>query len=107
MPSSDSEKMERIDNTEDTSYLLSYTRHLERQTRRLETEKQIVEGERLRLQRELNNVRSELDRLRAPPLFAGTIMEVISDEKAIVKSTTGPQLVVSISSKIDKDQLKY
>ncbi|MHA2029192.1 MAG: proteasome-activating nucleotidase, partial [Candidatus Kariarchaeaceae archaeon] len=102
MPSSDTEKID----TEDTSYLLSYTRHLERQTRRLETEKQIVEGERLRLQRELNNVRSELDRLRAPPLFAGAVLEVLSDDKAIVKSTTGPQLIVSISSKIEKEKLK-
>lgn len=105
MPSSDTSDTEKID-TEDTSYLLSYTRHLERQTRRLETEKQIVEGERLRLQRELNNVRSELDRLRAPPLFAGTVLEVLTDEKAIVKSTTGPQLIVSISSKIEKEELK-
>jgi len=94
------------DEQQDTSYLLSYTRHLERQTRRLETEKQIVEGERLRLQRELNNVRSELDRLRAPPLFAGTLIEVVSDDKAIVKSSTGPQLLVSISSKIDRDNLR-
>ncbi|MHA2251305.1 MAG: proteasome-activating nucleotidase [Candidatus Kariarchaeaceae archaeon] len=103
--SSEDEKVPS-ESTEDTSYLLSYTRHLERQTRRLETEKQIVEGERLRLQRELNNVRSELDRLRAPPLFAGALMEIISDDKAIVKSTTGPQLIVSISSKIDREELK-
>ncbi|MHA2403280.1 MAG: proteasome-activating nucleotidase, partial [Candidatus Kariarchaeaceae archaeon] len=101
-----SEGEKTSENPEDTSYLLSYTRHLERQTRRLETEKQIVEGERLRLQRELNNVRSELDRLRAPPLFAGTLMEVITDDKAVVKSTTGPQLIVSISSKIDREELK-
>ena len=94
------------DEQQDTSYLLSYTRHLERQTRRLETEKQIVEGERLRLQRELNNVRSELDRLRAPPLFSGTLIELVSDDKAIVKSSTGPQLMVSVGSKIDRDLLK-
>ena len=94
------------DEQQDTSYLLSYTRHLERQTRRLETEKQIVEGERLRLQRELNNVRSELDRLRAPPLFSGTLIELVSDDKAIVKSSTGPQLMVSVSSKIDRGLLK-
>lgn len=91
---------------QDTSYLLSYTRHLERQTRRLETEKQIVEGERLRLQRELNNLRSELDRLRAPPLFAGTFMEIVGEDKAIVKSSTGPKLVVNISSKIDRKELQ-
>ncbi|MHA2502158.1 MAG: proteasome-activating nucleotidase [Candidatus Kariarchaeaceae archaeon] len=108
MTGSTSDGTEPINDEEqqDTSYLLSYTRHLERQTRRLETEKQIVEGERLRLQRELNNVRSELDRLRAPPLFAGTLIEVVSDDKAVVKSSTGPQLLVSISSKIDRDQLR-
>lgn len=91
---------------QDTSYLLSYTRHLERQTRRLEKEKQVVEGERLRLQRELNNVRSELDRLRSPPLFGGTFIEMLDKNRAVVKSSTGPQLIVSVSSKINPKQLK-
>ncbi len=92
--------------TQDASYLLSYTRHLERQTKRLEKEKQVVEGERLRLQREVNNIRSELERLRAPPLFEGVILEYLGDNRAIVKSSTGPQLVVNVSSKISEDQLK-
>jgi proteasome regulatory subunit len=91
---------------QDTSYLLNYTRHLERQTRRLEKEKQVVEGERLRLQREVNNLRSEMDRLRAPPLFAGNLIEVVTDGRAVVKSSTGPQLIVNVSSKIDKEDLK-
>ncbi|MCY3412765.1 MAG: proteasome-activating nucleotidase [Candidatus Heimdallarchaeota archaeon] len=86
--------------------LINYTRHLERQTRRLETEKSMIEGERLRLQRELNGLRGELERLRAPPLFTGTIMDVLPDDKAIVKSSTGPQLVVNISSKINSKDLK-
>lgn len=86
--------------------LISYTRHLERQTRRLETEKSMIEGERLRLQRELNGLRSELERLRAPPLFTGTIVDLLPDDKAIVKSSTGPQLVVNISSKINSASLK-
>ncbi len=93
-------------NTIDTSYLLSYTRHLERQTRRLETEKQIVEGERLRLQRELNGLKAELDRLRAPPLFIGNIVEVVSEDQAIVKSSTGPKVLVNISNKINSKDLK-
>ncbi len=90
---------------EDRENLLSYTRHLERQSRRLETEKQMVEGERLRLQRELNNLRAELDRLRAPPLIAGSIVEVLDEKYALVKSTTGPSFVVSISSKVDREAL--
>ena len=106
MTSTVDERPSSKEDDQDTSYLLSYTRHLERQTRRLETEKQIVEGERLRLQRELNNLRSELDRLRAPPLFAGTFMEIVGEDKAIVKSSTGPKLVVNISSKIDRKELQ-
>ena len=93
-------------NNQDTSYLLSYTRHLERQTRRLEKEKQVVEGERLRLQREVNNIRSELERLRSPPLFAGTLIKYLGDNKALVKSSTGPQLVVNVSAKIDPSELQ-
>ncbi len=91
---------------QDTSYLLSYTRHLERQTRRLEKEKQVVEGERLRLQREVNNIRSELDRLRAPPLFAGTLVRYLGDNRALVKSSTGPQLVVNISRDVNPKDLQ-
>ncbi len=94
---------------EDENYnldLITYTRHLERQTRRLETEKSMIEGERLRLQRELNGLRSELERIRAPPLFTGTIVEILPDDKAIVKSSTGPQLVVAISNKINSASLK-
>lgn len=107
--STEDERSTKEDEKIDDSYnldLITYTRHLERQTRRLETEKQMVEGERLRLQRELNGLRSELERLRAPPLFTGTIMDILPDDKAIVKSSTGPQLVVNISSKINSASLK-
>ena len=72
MPTAKDKKKEK--DTKDGEYLITYTRHLERQTRRLETEKSMIEGERLRLQRELNGLRSELERLRAPPLFTGTII---------------------------------
>ena len=109
MPTSIDESSTKDNEKIDDSYnldLITYTRHLERQTRRLETEKQMVEGERLRLQRELNGLRSELERLRAPPLFTGTIMDILPDDKAVVKSSTGPQLVVNISSKINSASLK-
>ncbi len=91
---------------EDPSYLISYAHHLERQARQLESEKQLVESERLRLQREVNNLRAELERLRTPPLYMGYILEVLDDNRAIVRSSTGPNLVVSVSRKIPKDNLK-
>ncbi len=91
---------------DDNAYLVSYTHHLERQARQLETEKQMLDSERLRLQRELNNLKIELERLRTPPLFLGYIIAVLSDETAIVRSTTGPNLVVAVSKKIDVNKLK-
>lgn len=91
---------------DDKAYLVSYTHHLERQARQLETEKQMLDSERLRLQRELNNLKIELERLRTPPLFLGYILDVLSDETAIVRSTTGPNLVVAVSKKIDINKLK-
>ncbi len=90
----------------DPAYLISYAHHLERQARQLETEKQMVESERLRLQREVNNLKVELERLRSPPLFMGTIVELLDNKTAVVRSTTGPNLVVSISRQIDINDLK-
>jgi len=66
----------------------------------------MVESERLRLQREVNNLKVELERLRSPPLFMGTIVEVLDNKTAVVRSTTGPNLVVSISRQVDVNNLK-
>jgi len=90
----------------DPAYLISYAHHLERQARQLETEKQMVESERLRLQREVNNIKVELERLRSPPLFMGYIVELLDNKSAVVRSTTGPNLVVSISRQVDVNELK-
>lgn len=90
----------------DPAYLISYAHHLERQARQLETEKQMVESERLRLQREVNNLKVELERLRSPPLFMGYIVETLDNKTAVVRSTTGPNLVVSISRQVDINNLK-
>ncbi len=82
------------------AYLSSYAQHLERKLRALETEKQILHAERARLQQELRALRSELDKMRHPPLVAATIVDVLSDGRAIVRSSTGPSFVVYISSSI-------
>lgn len=90
----------------DPAYLISYAHHLERQARQLETEKQMVESERLRLQREVNNLKVELERLRSPPLFMGYIVEVLDNKTVVVRSTTGPNLVVTVSRQVDINDLK-
>ena len=82
---------------EETNYLVNYSKHLERRLRALETEKQLLDAERMRLERELQVIRSELEKLRTPPLLAGYVIEVLTDGRAIVKSSTGPQFVVQVS----------
>ncbi|MHA1792045.1 MAG: proteasome-activating nucleotidase [Promethearchaeota archaeon] len=103
-PSPKKKKVEEED--QDGSYLVTYTRHLERRLRALETEKQLLDAERLRLERELHSLRNELDRLRQPPLISASLIETLDDGRVIVKSSTGPQFVVNSSSKLPKSALK-
>jgi proteasome regulatory subunit len=99
-------KGEEGETEQDGSYLVTYTRHLERRLRALETEKQLLDAERMRLERELHSLRNELDRLRQPPLISASLIETLDDGRLIVKSSAGPQFVVNSSSKLTKDELK-
>ncbi|MFW9799048.1 MAG: proteasome-activating nucleotidase [Candidatus Thorarchaeota archaeon] len=91
---------------DDSTYSESYTRHLERRLRALETEKQILQAERSRLEKETQTLRTELEKLRQSPLITATVIEVLDDGRAVVKSSTGPNFVVHISSSIPKDKLQ-
>ncbi len=95
---------EEKNNTE--NYLITYTRHLERRLRSLETEKQLLETERLRLDKELHTLRNDLDRLRQPPLIGATLSDILDDNRAVVKSSTGPNFIVNISRKLKKKNLE-
>ena len=83
----------------------SYTRTMERRIRALETERQMLEVQRNKLEEERDNLKLELQKLRQPPLFTGTIQEVLENGKAIVKSSTGPSFVVVIDSSIPQGLL--
>ncbi len=63
----------------------------------------IRENERLRDQ--LNYYKSELEKLMSPPLIEGTLIDLLPDDKAIVKSSTGPILIVSIAPDVDRTKL--
>ncbi len=82
----------------DIESLLEYVRFLERRIKELETE-------RTALRRELRYYKSELEKLIAPPLIEAIVLEVLDDNRAIVKSTTGPNLIVTISNRIDRSKL--
>ncbi len=82
----------------DIESLMEYVRFLERRIRELE-------NERASLRRELKYYKSEVEKLMAPPLIEAMVLEVLDDNRAIVKSTTGPNLIVNISNSIDREKL--
>ncbi|HUT81668.1 MAG TPA: proteasome-activating nucleotidase [Candidatus Bathyarchaeia archaeon] len=90
----------------DRSYLLSYTRHLERKIRTLETEKQLIDNERMRMEREIASMRNDLEQMKRSPLITGTISDMLDDGRAVVRSSSGPSFVVNVVKSIEQDLLK-
>ena len=59
-----------------------------------------------RLKSELEYWRGEVNKLTNPPLIEATLLDVLPDGRAVVKSSAGPTLVVEVSSKIPREALK-
>ncbi|MEM2875264.1 MAG: proteasome-activating nucleotidase [Candidatus Hadarchaeales archaeon] len=91
---------------EDHNYVADYIQSLERRIRDLEHEKRAMEGRYLRLDRELAGLRAEFERMKSPPLVTGTLVEMLADGRAIVRSSAGPHFVVTVSQFINRDDLK-
>uniref|UniRef100_A0A7J3YU18 Proteasome-activating nucleotidase n=1 Tax=Ignisphaera aggregans TaxID=334771 RepID=A0A7J3YU18_9CREN len=60
----------------------------------------------LKYKEELEYYKSQVEKLTAPPLVEATLIEVLADGRALVKSSSGPILVVNILESIDKSKLK-
>ncbi|AFL95538.1 proteasome-activating nucleotidase [Thermococcus cleftensis] len=83
-----------------------YVTYLKRRIRQLELQVRTLEADKERLERELSRLRMEMSRLRQPPAFAGTLLEVLDDDRAIVQNFNGPRFVVRIAPWIERDKLK-
>ena len=70
-----------------------------------ETEKRYAESELFRLQKDISRLRNELERLKSPPLIIGSLRDVLPNNRVVVKSTTGPDFVVSVSEYVPADKL--
>ena len=75
------------------------------EARRVEGEKRFVEGELIRLQKEMKRLKAELERLKAPPLIIGQIKDILADGRVVVKSSTGPDFIVSTSDYVAPELL--
>ncbi|MFP4545843.1 MAG: proteasome-activating nucleotidase, partial [Methanomassiliicoccales archaeon] len=74
--------------------------------RRVEGEKRYVESELFRLQKDLKRMRAEMERLKSPPLIIGNVKDILPDGRIIVKSSTGPDFIVSASEYVPKEDLQ-
>jgi proteasome regulatory subunit len=73
--------------------------------KRVESERHYMEAEILRLQREVKRLKTELDRLRYPPLIVGSVRDILTDGRVVVKSSTGPDFVVNSAENVEHDKL--
>ena len=70
-----------------------------------ETEKRYSESELFRLQKDISRLRNELERLKSPPLIIGAVKDVLPNNRVVVKSSTGPDFVVSVSEYVPEADL--
>ncbi|QDA32056.1 proteasome-activating nucleotidase [Thermococcus indicus] len=83
-----------------------YVIYLKRRIRQLELQVRTLEADKERLERELSRLRMEMSRLRQPPAFAGTLLELLDEDRAIVQNYNGPRFVVRIAPWIERENLK-
>ncbi len=72
---------------------------------RAESERRYMENELIKLQKEVQQLYSELKKLKTPPLIIGEVVDVLSDDRVVVKSTTGPNFVVQVANFVDKTKI--
>tara|TARA_Y100000588_G_scaffold381169_1_gene466332 strand:- start:93 stop:1298 length:1206 start_codon:yes stop_codon:yes gene_type:complete len=70
-----------------------------------DTKQKQLEADNSRLKRENAHLKGELARLRAPPQVIGTVRDVLEDGQVCIKSSSGPDFVVTISDKLDVKDL--
>ena len=91
---------------QDETYVVDYIHSLEHRIRDLEHEKRSLQSHYLRVERELKGLQAEFDRIRAPPLISATLLDVLEDGRAVVRSSAGPHFVVTVSQFVKPEQLK-
>lgn len=70
-----------------------------------EGEKRYIKSEMVRLQKEIQRLRFELDRMKTPPMIIGTIKDVLTDGRVVVKSSTGPDFIVTTAEYISGENI--
>ncbi len=73
---------------------------------RAESDRRSIENELIKLQKEVQQLYQELKKLKSPPLIIGEIVDILDDDRVVVKSTTGPNFVVHVANFVDKSKVQ-
>lgn len=60
----------------------------------------------LKYKEELEYYKSQVEKLLAPPLIEAVVLEVLPDNRAVVKSSSGPTLIVHVLESVDRSKLR-
>jgi len=69
--------------------------------RQLRLQSAATDSERDQYKREAKKLKGELEQYRTPPLVIGTIEALASEDRVIVRSTTGPQFLSKVGENVD------
>ncbi len=73
--------------------------------RQLRLQSAATESERDQFKREAKKIKGELEQYRTPPLVIGTIESLATEDRVIVRSTTGPQFLSKVGETVDRADL--
>ena len=72
----------------------------------LEMRVQELEAEVNYLRNEVNYYKKEIEKLLSTPLIEGIVIEFLKNGRAVVKSTTGPNLIVNVLGSVKMEKLR-
>lgn len=93
--------------TESQSYDdFNYIKYLEQRVRELELEVGHLRGLIAKYREDIEYYKSQIDKLMTPPLIEATLLQLLPNRRAVVKSSTGPTLIVHIMDNVDVSKLR-
>ena len=95
---------QEIDTLESDS-TLSYSQALDIRIKSLKKEARSIQRQLTDYKKLLTEHKAEINKIKRFPLVLGTVQEVIDEDNIIVKSTTGPTILVGCSGEITTNQL--
>jgi len=78
--------------------IAEYVKYLEKKIKELEEEKLV-------LKKEVKYYKEEMEKLLSPPLIEGVVLDILPDGRAVIKSSSGPNLIVSIGGNVKREEL--